>query len=262
MIGQYANSPVLVALDNGLQNLFDDGQFVQNWYNVVFNLKTASGYGLDVWGKILNRSRQFIYNGNEYYLKGEQTIGGKHYTAEQMENFYRLILQITAMRYIGNASIYSINSILNAVFENYGKAYCVEDSTMQIRYYFEFYVDDVLKVVIETLNLHPTGVLVSGYEYLPIGEFMGFYIDDSSITYKGTWTATGQTDYSSIPLPVSVGDRFKVVGSATIGGISWNGSDDLVITQNVAVGGTITSADVSAVKSQPYTPFDVMPFYK
>lgn len=180
MIGQYANSPVLVTLDNGLQDLFDDSQFTTNWYNVVFNIKTATGYGLDVWGKILNRSRQFIYNGTEYYLQGEQTIGGKHYTSGQMENLYRLVLQITAMRYIGNASIYSINSILNTVFEDYGRAYCVEDGTMQIRYYFEFYVDDVLKAVIETLNLHPTGVLVSAYEYLPLGEFMGFHVAGES----------------------------------------------------------------------------------
>ena len=159
MIGQYANSPVLVALNNGLTELFDDSQFVENWYNVVFNLKTATGYGLDVWGRILNMSREIEYNGVSYYLQGAQTIGGITFTAEEMENFYRMVLQITAMRYIGNASIYSINSILDVIFSDYGRAYCYEYGTMQIRYVFEFYMNDLLKAMIESLNMHPSGVL-------------------------------------------------------------------------------------------------------
>lgn len=179
MIGQYANSPVLVALNNGLTELFDDSQFVENWYNVVFNLKTATGYGLDVWGRILNMSREIEYNGVSYYLQGAQTIGGITFTAEEMENFYRMILQITAMRYIGNASIYSINSILDVIFSDYGRAYCYEYGTMQIRYVFEFYMNDLLRAMIESLNMHPSGVLTS-YEYLPLGEFFGFYDEEST----------------------------------------------------------------------------------
>ena len=85
MIGQYANSPVLVSLDNGLKELFNDSPVVVNWYNALFNMNTATGYGLDIWGKILNRSRGFIYNGTEYYLQGEQTIGGVHFSEEEME---------------------------------------------------------------------------------------------------------------------------------------------------------------------------------
>ena len=179
MIGQYANSPVIVKLDNGLKALFNDEEFCVNWYNVVFNISTATGYGLDVWGKILNRGRNFEYNGTEYYLQGEQTIGGVHFTAEEMENLYRLVLQITAMRYIGNASLDSINSILQTVFKDYGIAYVYEYGTMKIRYVFQFYVNDVLKAIIETLNMHPAGVLTS-FEYLPLGEFLGFFNDDTS----------------------------------------------------------------------------------
>lgn len=67
---------------------------------------------------------------------------------------------------------------------------------------------------------------------------------DNAITggmvYKGVWTATGQTDYSSITLPVKAGYMYLVSGSATIGGIEWNTDDYLVINADVAVGGTIT----------------------
>lgn len=177
LIGQYANSPVIVKLVNGITTLFNDNIFIGSWYDAIFNMKTATGYGLDVWGKILNRGRDFVYNGTEYYLEGEQTIGGNHFTAEEMESLYRLVLQITAMRYIGNASLNAINNILQTIFKDYGIAYVYEYGTMKIRYVFQFYVNDVLKAIVETLNMHPAGVLTS-FEYLPLGEFMGFYNDD------------------------------------------------------------------------------------
>ena len=65
------------------------------------------------------------------------------------------------------------------------------------------------------------------------------------MVYKGVWTATGQTDYSSITLPVKAGYMYLVSGSATItaGGttIEWNTDDYLVINADVAAGGTITN---------------------
>lgn len=179
MISQYANSPTFTSLDNGLQALFDDSGFVKNWYDVVFNLETATGYGLDVWGLILNRSREFEYNGNKYYLQGAQTIGGTSFSAEQMENLYRKVLQLTAMRYIGNASIASLNNLIQFIFADEGECYCLEYGTMQIRYVFRFYMNNILKAVIETINPHPSGVL-SSYEYFPVGTYFGFILRGKS----------------------------------------------------------------------------------
>ena len=61
------------------------------------------------------------------------------------------------------------------------------------------------------------------------------------VIYKGTWTATGQTDYSSITLPVKQGYLYLVQGSATIGGIEWNAGDYLMVNEDVAAGGTLTN---------------------
>lgn len=68
-----------------------------------------------------------------------------------------------------------------------------------------------------------------------------------ALKYQGTWTATGQTDYSSITLPVKKGYMYAVSGSATIGGVEWNAGDYLVINKDIAAGGTITSADVDKI---------------
>lgn len=68
-----------------------------------------------------------------------------------------------------------------------------------------------------------------------------------ALIYQGTWTATSQTDYSSITLPVQKGYMYLVSGTATIDGVEWNSGDYLIINKDVAAGGTITSADVDKV---------------
>jgi len=68
-----------------------------------------------------------------------------------------------------------------------------------------------------------------------------------ALKYQTTWTATGQTDYSSITLPVEKGYMYPVSGTATIGGVEWNSGDYLVINKDIASGGTITSADVDKI---------------
>ena len=68
-----------------------------------------------------------------------------------------------------------------------------------------------------------------------------------ALIYQGTWTATSQTDYSSITLPVKKGYMYIVAGSATIGGVEWNAGDYLVINKDIAAGGTITGSDVDKI---------------
>lgn len=65
------------------------------------------------------------------------------------------------------------------------------------------------------------------------------------VKYVGTWTATSQTNYSGITLPVKKGYMYLVEGSATItaGGttIEWNSGDYLMVNADVASGGTLTN---------------------
>lgn len=67
-----------------------------------------------------------------------------------------------------------------------------------------------------------------------------------ALIYQGSWTATSQTDYSSIATPVKKGYMYAVSGSATIGGVEWNSGDYLVINKDVS-SGTVTSADVDKI---------------
>lgn len=191
MLGQYQHSANLMKLDEGLTQAFNDNPMLKDWYNIYFNIGTAKGAGLDWWGKRLNQGRELTYDGDSYYLEGAQTIDGVSYTAEEMENLYRQVLLMKAMSYISNLSMDSINKILSVIFAEQGRCYCeevvdiqggalVHAGTMNIRYVFEFYVSKIFKSIIESgLLPHPTGVGVS-FEYLPLGEFLGFFVADES----------------------------------------------------------------------------------
>lgn len=183
MISQYANSPKFVSLVNGLTGIFNNAQTLQDWYNVVFNLKTATGYGLDIWGLILNQSRLFYYTDPDsgttesVYLKGSQTVDGVQYSEEQIEEIYRQVLFLKAMANITNATLASLNQMLQFYYQGRGRVYVIEYGTMEIRYVFEFYVNKLEKAIFTSdIMPKPTGVLTS-FEYIPLHEYFGFFVD-------------------------------------------------------------------------------------
>lgn len=183
MISQYANSPKFVSLVNGLTGIFSNAQTLQDWYNVVFNLKTASGYGLDIWGVILNQGRLFYYKDpisgdtESVYLKGAQTVDGVSYTEEQIEEIYRQVLFLKAMSNITNATLASLNQMLQFYYQGRGRVYVIEYGTMEIRYVFEFYVSKLEKAIFTSEVMpKPTGVLAS-FEYIPPHEYFGFFVN-------------------------------------------------------------------------------------
>lgn len=57
IISQYANSPVLLKLIQNYNTYFDPQALLQAFYDDVWNVATAQGYGLDIWGRIVGVSR-------------------------------------------------------------------------------------------------------------------------------------------------------------------------------------------------------------
>ena len=182
MISQYANSPKYVTLSNGLVSQFDNYQTIKDWYDVIFNIRTASGIGLDWWGKILNQSRRITYTDSnnqqvDIFLQGEITFEGVTYSAQEIENLYRTILIFRAVSDVGNATIPSLTSLLNVAFSNRGKLFVEEIGVMQIGVVFKFYVNDLEKAIFSSgIFPKPTGVGMNFY-YLPDGAYFGFFVD-------------------------------------------------------------------------------------
>lgn len=150
VISQYANSPIMLAI---LQS-FDDAVSpdFDAFYDLVFNVFTAEGYGLDVWGRIVGVSRvvqlaapgsYFGYNeGNsasDYQPFGQAPF---YRGAAASNNFaltddaYRKLIFAKAGLNITNGSASSINAIMMALFTDYGNAYVQDNGDMTITYVF------------------------------------------------------------------------------------------------------------------------------
>ena len=57
VLSQYANSPILTQVIANIDSYIDPTQNLSNFYDLVVNVLTAQGYGLDVWGRIVGVNR-------------------------------------------------------------------------------------------------------------------------------------------------------------------------------------------------------------
>ncbi|EGI1420308.1 DUF2612 domain-containing protein, partial [Salmonella enterica] len=58
VLAQYAASPRLNALINSFNAALSPDSFINDFYDLIWNIDTAEKYGLDVWGKIVGVSRR------------------------------------------------------------------------------------------------------------------------------------------------------------------------------------------------------------
>ena len=182
LISQYANSEKILRLANGIRTMFNNAKLISDWYNIVYNLKTAKGFGLDIWGKILNQGRSFKYTNQttgvvtEYYLKGEITVDGTTFSAEEVEELYRKILFMKVISLITNATDKSLNELLQFYFDG-RRVYVIQYDTMKLRYVFEIAVNKLEKSIFTSgLLPKPTGVGAT-FVYLPKNQYFGFYVN-------------------------------------------------------------------------------------
>ena len=54
---QYANSPRLMLIIQELHDAIDPTKNIQDFYRLIWNLETAQGAGLDIWGRIVGINR-------------------------------------------------------------------------------------------------------------------------------------------------------------------------------------------------------------
>lgn len=124
-------------------------QFWERWYNDVFNLFTASDFGLSVWGKILDFKRQIsLKDGTVYTLSLEQ---------------YRLLLKGRLLMFGMHGTVNQINAYLKLLFGSQGRAYVLDNLNMTTIYVFEFQPTEEQLFLLNNLDFlpRPAGV---GYE--------------------------------------------------------------------------------------------------
>ena len=147
IISQYANSPTILALIESQNAAIDPSQDIDNFYAHVWNVDTAQGFGLDIWGRIVGVSR---------------TIQTTPVTVLTDAQFLQLIL-LKAQSNISRADCFSINTLLMTWMSGRGRAYVNDLGNMEIRYMFEFALEPFEVIIITESGIFLRAAGVAGW---------------------------------------------------------------------------------------------------
>jgi hypothetical protein len=184
IISQYANSPVIRAIIESFSSAADPGAKIDEFYDLIWNLDTAEGYGLDVWGRIVGVSRilSIPAPGNFGFSEGGyDTFGsGVFYSRSTASLNYSLtddayleLILIKAAANISGCSAPVINSLMQQLFAGRGRAYCSDVGSMLMLMTFEFELQLVEKAILTQSGAvpRPAGVGVFVQQVFPPGLF-------------------------------------------------------------------------------------------
>lgn len=168
---QYSNSATLLALLADFDQWVDMSQFSAEFLLNVWDISTAQGFGLDIWGRILGQSRfiqiaqtpgdNFGFNINAHPgtqwqpwsqapWYGGAAAGTTAFPLQ--DTYYRQLLMVKAAANIATSDCPSINALMRAMFGNRGRCYVGYDplNPMHIGYHFEFFPTAVEKSIIQS----------------------------------------------------------------------------------------------------------------
>jgi len=184
LMAQYANATKLRGLIESFNEAVGPEDFIDSFYDMVWNIKTADTYGLDVWGKIVVVSRLISVTPNEVYFGFNEassatpvsddpqpfnqapfyTRGSQQTSTVALGNdAFRKLILVKAAANITNCTVKNLNYLLNAMFGEKGRCYVRNDGGMQISYVFEFALSPSDLAIIQNSGAFPApaGVLVN-----------------------------------------------------------------------------------------------------
>lgn len=179
IISQYANSPILNKLIENFDSYVDPTQNLDNFYDSVWNIDTAVGWGLDVWGRIVGVNRIIPVTGVGIFFGFDQGVGGGLIDSfgqapffsgapltsnvSLMDPAFRTLIFAKALANISSGTIPAINQLLLNLFSDRGNCYVTDGLDMTMTYTFAFPLSPVELAIVSRANLlpKPTGVAVS-----------------------------------------------------------------------------------------------------
>ena len=179
VITQYRDSLTLMRLLDDWNDDIDPRAFFSSWLVNVWNIETATGYGLDLWGRIVGVSRIIKIQSGKYLGFSEADdlteepwntapwyVGnGNTNSSNLTDKAFRTLIFAKALANISDGSISSLNHILTILFSADGPVYVRDNGDLTMTYVFSFAPSDLQISIVELDGLLPTpaGVTV-GYE--------------------------------------------------------------------------------------------------
>ncbi len=151
---QYATSPTLMQMIDSMNQYFDPSTNFAEFYSYVWNVDTAQGFGLDIWGKIVDVGRDLTVPGELLYFGFDEATDalpfdqGTFYNNNALtqtyrleDDVYRVLILTKALANISISTPASLNKLLQNLFPNRGRAYVLDLGGMQMRFVFEFLLE-------------------------------------------------------------------------------------------------------------------------
>jgi Protein of unknown function (DUF2612) len=182
VISQYANSPRLMTLIQNFDSYIDQTQNFDSFYDLVWNVATAQGYGLDVWGRIVGVNRVIQLTATATYFGFEEAGTGNSNSnpwgpggtgvwysgVPNTSNYalsdtaFRTLIYAKALSNISDGSIKSINQILVTLFPGQGgNAYVTDGENMTMQYVFNWALTPVQLAIVSQTGVLPKPVGVA-----------------------------------------------------------------------------------------------------
>ena len=175
IMSQFSNSPTIMQLITNFNTYIDPEANINAFYNMLWTVNTAVGYGLDVWGRIVGVGRVLQIATSDYFgmegpngasgLPFDQAIfySGEPLTANYalLDDPYRTLILAKALFNISDGTISSINQILINLFGPTGllpvagNSYCTDGLNMTITYTFGSTLNHVQEAIVYQSGVLP-----------------------------------------------------------------------------------------------------------
>ena len=177
IISQYSNSPVINSLIDSFNAAVDPRANLDAFYNLIWNVATAEGRGLDIWGRIVGVQRVLQVAAGVYFGFAEAADNSEtpfnqapfYVGAPATSNYaltddaFRTLIYAKAYANISDGSIPSINNILMTLFGSQGQCFVTDLGGMAMTYTFQFTLSPVDFAIVSQSGIlpKPSGVALS-----------------------------------------------------------------------------------------------------
>lgn len=206
IISQYGTSPILNQLLDNYNQYIDPSADIQAFYDYVWNVETAQGFGLDIWGRIVGVNRDLIVDTTQTYFGFDDTVddyapfgqapfysGPTTGSYQLSDEAFRTLIMVKALANISQTTIPALNQLLSNLFSGRGRCYVNDLGNMQMRWTFEFYLEPFEVAIITKSGALPRPTGVKSFMLQIAQPIFGFNeASDSAPFGQGTFLNTGQ----------------------------------------------------------------------
>lgn len=179
IMSQYAHSPAILAIIGGINDALDPQYFMDDFYEYIYRLSSAKGFGLDIWADKVGVSRNapladpnaktFGFDPDfQPFNTYPFSDGGRFSSYQLTDDMLRQLITMKAASNIIYATALNINKLLESIF--IGKvAYYRIIGHMKAEYVFYFKLSEFERLIVYNFNIlpEPCGVGVSYREVDP-----------------------------------------------------------------------------------------------